>query len=140
MVSPPPCLKFQPQIALNPLLLISASITRNLRDLVCVFIYLFFPVFHLVSKYDSHLWTIQEMECIEGDEKKGISWENFMTRKGNWRFFIFYFFGCGMEIWVFDLCCSSTSFLLSLLVFSILRFFSPLICAIKYFMNLMLLP
>ena len=96
MVSPPPCLKCQPQIALNPLL-ISASIPRNLRDLVCVFIYLFFPVFHLVSEYDSYLWTIQEMECIEDDEKKGISWENFMTRKVNWCFLFLFFPSLAME-------------------------------------------
>ena len=29
------------------------------------------------------------MECIEDDEKKGISWENFMTRKVNWSFRFF---------------------------------------------------
>ena len=55
MVSSIPCLKFQPQIAVNPLLLISASIPKNLRDLVCVFIYLFL-VFHLVSKYLTLWW------------------------------------------------------------------------------------
>ena len=38
------------------------------------------------------------MECIEDDEKKGISWENFMTRKVNWSFLFF----CSLAVeWIY---------------------------------------
>ena len=71
--------------------------------------------------------------------KKRHKLGKFYDQKGQLKFSFFLFFGCGMDIWVFDLCYSSTSFLPSLLVFSILRFFSPLVCVIKYFMSSMLL-
>ena len=68
--------------------------------------------------------------------KKGISWENFMTRKVNWSFFFFLAVEWRYRYLIYVVVVQVFYYLYWSSLFS--KFF-PLICVIKCFMNLMLL-